>query len=104
GTEDYMLLVYGDASAAQSVDPAVVAAEYEAWGRSLADEGVGVTGNELAPDRIVLGEPGPAPDGALGGYFLLSVGAGQDVETLAQGHPHLRYGGWIEVAPILRRN
>ena len=105
GPEDYMVLVYGEPDGVRSIDPAQVATEYEAWGRTLVEEGVAVTGNELALDRIVLGDPTPAPTAnTLGGYFLLSVPQGVEVESLVEGHPHLRYGGWIEIAPILRRN
>ena len=100
-----MLLVYGEPSGAASLDPAVVAAEYEAWGRGLAAQGVGVTGNELAPDRIVMGDTGGDPGGAtLGGYFLLSTEPDVDVQSLVEDHPHVRYGGRIEIAPIMRRN
>ena len=105
GGEDYMLLVYGEPEGAAGMDPSAVAAEYEAWGQRLAEAGVGVTGNELAVERTPLGSPTLPPGTVpLTGYFLLSVSDGQDIDALIEDHPHLRYGGAMEVAPILRRN
>ena len=105
GGEDYMLLVYGEPEGAAGMDPSAVAAEYEAWGQRLAEAGVGVTGNELAIERTRLGSPTQSPGAVpLTGYFLLSVSDGQDIDALIEDHPHLRYGGAMEVAPILRRN
>jgi len=104
GTEDYMLLIWGGPDPVEEAGAAAVAAEYEAWARSLMDRGVAVSGNELARDRTMIGDIADAePTASLGGYFLISLAPGQDVSALIQDHPHLAYGGWIEAAPLVRR-
>ena len=87
------------------------ASEYASWGESVANKGIQVAGEELAPGGEFLGpspsdgDPGgqgPSNEYRVGGYFVL----GTDVSgamTLAETHPHRRSGGWIQVVPVVVR-
>jgi hypothetical protein len=85
---------------------AAVAAEYGTWAGEAARSAEWLTGNELSPRRVYV-PGGEAPvfsgDATLGGYFLVTVGSDEEAWALAGDHPHVRRGGWIEVAPIVSR-
>ena len=90
-----------------------VAEEYGAWGRAVAESGVAISGDELAPERERFGPTQVVSDGAaavagppteyyVGGYFMIGVGSDEAAE-LAENHPHRRYGGWVDVVPVVVR-
>jgi len=90
-----------------------LAVEYGAWGQAVAESGVALSGDELGlrdgmfgPDDLRSGEsaagPGPSNEYRLGGYFMVDADEAE-ATRLARGHPHLKYGGWVEVVPVVRR-
>ena len=103
----YMLLLWEDASFDAGAPPSQVAEEYARWAGDAARRGIPIAGNELAlADRVVIpdarqSEPGVV--GALSGYFIIEADDPAEARVLAQEHPHVRYGGWIEVAPVVQR-
>jgi len=86
--------------------------EYRQWAMDRAAEGRLVDAEELADvTRIVAQrdesfsiEPSAHTDRALGGYFLITASSLDDPLTLAKTHPHLKYGGEVEVRPIEKTN
>ena len=100
----FMLLLWEDDGFAPGASPAEVATEYVAWAQEAGRSGALVDGDELSPARVVVGatpESSIAP-GLMGGYFLVQ-GTMEEALRLAEGHPHVGYGGWIEVAPVVQR-
>lgn len=103
--QPFMLLLWED-DRFSAGSPEAVAAEYAAWAESVAQGGAPISGDELGPSRTVgpLGDgSGPAPDARIGGYFLVHAESAEAAGRLALQHPHVEYGGWIDVAPILHR-
>lgn len=109
GEPGYMMLLWEDGSFSPEGSPEAIASEYAAWAEDVSAAGATTTGNELALTRSFAGEQPAAnsegPEGApvIGGYFLVSADDEATVRALAEAHPHVRYGGWIEVAPIIVR-
>ncbi len=109
----HMLLVWEHGDADPSVPVEAIAAEYGSWMRDVAATGTPIRGQELGEARVLLGPEVPAPaatpvrpslaDRRLGGYFLITATDMPTAAAVAGGHPHLRYGGSIEVAEIVRR-
>jgi len=120
---EYMLLMFmrvdpSQASTAQSdasaEEPApsdayrAIIEEYRQWTIDRANEGRLVSAEKLADDTRVMtrsaGEIVVATDThsdrALGGYFLITAPSLDDAIALARTHPHLKYGGEVEVRPI----
>ncbi len=108
--EQYMLLLWEgpEFEADQSL-----AEEYGAWGRTVGESGVAVSGEELGSSRQLLGPTnlvaqgaagatGPPSEYRLGGYFMLGAGE-EEALALAENHPHRRHGGWVEVAAVVVR-
>lgn len=120
----YMLLMY------MRVDPAQAAAdapaedpmneeayraiidEYRQWALDREKEGRLVSAEKLADDTRVMTGRGDQmtiastidSDRALGGYFLITAPSLDDAIALAKTHPHLKYGGEVEVRPIETTN
>ena len=114
----HVLLLWENEDRDPAVPDATLAAEYGAWMRAVGAGGTSITGQELGPGRVYLSPGGgaltaPVPDEAapgppladrrLGGYFLITAADLPAAAAVAGGHPHLTYGGSIEVAEILRR-
>lgn len=80
------------------------AEEYAAWARELASAGVAVRGSELDLERVVLPPAGGVPEEAetfrLGGYFVVEATDMDEARRVAETHPHMGHGGWIEVAEM----
>lgn len=101
----YLFLLWEDERFARQAPPGGFAAEYAAWARAVAEGGVGISGHELGPDRAVVGGPRSAGDlagagGTVSGYFVVQVDDLAAARRLAEGHPHVGHGGWIEVAEM----
>ena len=105
----YMLLLWEGATFEPSEDPGGHAPEYVAWARTVASAGVPIDGEELGGARSWIGPGGasgtPVDAGELrlGGYFIVGVGDSTAAVELAREHPHVRHGGWVEVAPLATR-
>lgn len=114
----FMLLLWERPNFAPGVAPARLATEYAEWARGVAGEGLSISGNELGTERVIAAHGAaaqpdgsasqahvlPAPTGVparLGGFFIVEVPDLAAARRLAEGHPHLAYGGWIEIAEVL---
>lgn len=100
----YMLLLWQDSRFEGGPSDAAVAEEYARWARATAGTGIPLDGHELATERdLVRTAANPATDAEarIGGYFLVKVPDAAAARRLAEGHPHARRGGWIEVAEVL---
>lgn len=82
-----------------------LAAEYGEWARGVARRGIPIDGHELAPERRVVRNRTAANAGEaaarVGGYFIVQADDVSAARRLAETHPHIGYGGWIEVAEVL---
>jgi len=100
----YALLIYTDPTVSPPPPDAeaVVVNEYAAWAREVGGTGREVSGERLLDDRRMVSPPNSNPAGPLdlGGYFVIQASDIEEAVELAQGHPHLRRGGSIEVRPI----
>jgi hypothetical protein len=82
--------------------------EYRQWALDREKEGRLVSAEKLADDTRVMAGRGDQmtvattanSDRALGGYFLITAPSLDDAIALAKTHPHLKYGGEVEVRPI----
>jgi hypothetical protein len=103
----FMLLLWEGPDFGAGAPAGSLAAEYGAWAASLAGEGITISGSELGSTRLLLSPTGartfPEDRLELGGYFILGSESVDDARRLAQDHPHLGYGGWIEIAPLVTR-
>jgi hypothetical protein len=81
-----------------------IVGEYRAWARALEGEGRLVQAEKLADDAGRSLPAGGAPAGAggevLGGFFLIRAADYEEAAALARTHPHLRYGGRVEIREI----
>jgi len=61
-----------------------------------------VTGERLLDENHMVAPEDSDRPGSLepGGYFIVQVGDFDEAVELAEGHPHIRRGGFIEVRPI----
>ncbi len=114
---EYMLLMFtrvDAAHAATSTEPMnddayrAIVDEYRQWAIDREKEGRLVSAEKLADETRVMTESGDRIDVAttadtdrmLGGYFLITAPSLDDAIALAKTHPHLKYGGEVEVRPI----
>jgi hypothetical protein len=88
------------------------AKEYGAWARGLRQQGVQIDGEKLKSEarilRVVEGRtvvvdnnPDTSPN-AIVGYFLIEAQDYEHAVKAAEGCPHLKYGGTVEVRQIDR--
>ena len=108
----YVLLLYETAEfdMAPTEDPNQVVREYSRWAEEIFDRGIYAGGERLAEYGFVLAgsEDGidvdarllEAPEGILGGYFVIYAVDDEDALDIARTHPHLRRGGAIAVRAI----
>lgn len=94
----YMLLLFGETSTPADLGARV--AEYGAWARASRDRGTEMTGERLEAAAVAVGGPSPAGLDALGGYFIVEAPSMDAARALAEGHPHVRYGGTIVIRPL----
>ena len=120
GEKQYMLLLYmshsdeghtgheGEHMPAEQSDEAiaVVVEEYRDWGRRMTEAGRLVAAEKLKDDAFVIAaggenvQAGLTSGRVLGGYFLIKATDLDEARTLSMTHPHLRYGGEIEIRPL----
>lgn len=74
------------------------AAEYGRWARALHNRGVAVSGERLADQAWIAGDPRPA-DAVVRGFFIVRAPDGAAAVEMARSHPHARIGT-IEIRPI----
>jgi hypothetical protein len=100
----FMLLLFERPDFGAELPPGTLATQYAAWARSVAATGVQISGHELALERAVLapaeGVPGEAAAFRLGGYFVVEAADEAAARRIAESHPHMGHGGWIEVAEL----
>ena len=101
----FLLLLYDSSNPAATptaAQKAAIVAEYSAWARSLASEGLLVAAEELsASSPEWYGGSVRTVDGArIGGFFLIRARDLSEARQIAERCPHLRHGGRIELRPI----
>jgi hypothetical protein len=97
----YMLLLTGDV--APPLDGSTRAIEYGNWARSLGDQGISISGDELSSHVEVVSNQADArfPDlTSVGGYFVIEASDDVAAAALARTCPHIRYGGSIVIRRI----
>lgn len=99
---------YADYSAAEMQR---IIGEYVAWRNQIEAAGQFAGSNKLKDEggrhitlrngqlRVTDGPYAEAKE-VLGGYFIIKAGNYDAAVEIAQGCPHLKYGGWIEVREI----
>lgn len=110
----YMLLLYEDPARYDDLSPAdaqVVIEKYKEWGDGLREAGLLVDSHKLRDgegrvltrkggETRVLDGPFSETKEVLGGYFSVRADDYDEAQRLAEGCPHLEYGGRIEVRQI----
>lgn len=112
----YMLLMYTRTSSpdqasrldAPRQDIQTIIAEYRDWAIAREQEGRLVSAEKLSDETRVMTRhaneieiaAAPVSDRVLGGYFLITAPSLDKAIELAKSHPHLKYGGEVEVRPI----
>ena len=84
--------------------------EYGGWAKALKQTGRFITGDKLSDEgRLCRKDNGAIAvttgvsqggEGALAGYFLIGAESFEEALTIADGCPHLKYGGTVEVRRI----
>jgi hypothetical protein len=84
--------------------------EYSAWAREIEQRGLLLGGEKLKQEarllrtidgRMAVSENLPdSKENAIEGYFLIQAKDYKQAITIAQGCPHLKYGGSIEIRQI----
>jgi hypothetical protein len=116
----YMLLMYSRVDPGADVhveatgeeDYRAIVDEYRQWAFARDAEGRLVSAEKLSDETRVMEGSGEHmtiaadanSDRVLGGYFLITAPSLDDAIELAKSHPHLKYGGEIEVRPIESTN
>jgi hypothetical protein len=109
----YMLLLFETPAEAAAQEPPsgeellAIIDEYRQWGNRLAEAGRLVGAEKLKDDAFVMSgeaatrlESAPEDGRVLGGYFLIRAANMDDARDVASTHPHLKYGGEIEIRPL----
>jgi hypothetical protein len=101
----FLLLLYDNGGSATAISPErmnAIIAEYSAWAGRLAAAGQLVSAEKLSDDPAQwLGGSVATTDGAtVGGFFLIRAHDLSEARRIAEGCPHLKYGGRIELRPI----
>jgi len=110
----YMLLLYEGPGTAEGLSPAefqVIIEKYRAWGDGLRQAGRLVSSDKLrdGEGRVlrrtdgkirVLDGPYAETKEVLGGYYAIRAEDYDEAQRLAEGCPHLDYGGSIEIRQI----
>ena len=106
----YMLLLYDDPSSWAKVSPDEMQKaieKYMAWtkkpftvdSKRLADDAGRVIRNQGGKARATDG-PYSETKEVLGGFYLIEAANYDDAVKLAMDHPHIEYGGTIEVRAL----
>jgi hypothetical protein len=115
GAAEFMLVLRSAAGQSPPVAPDEVrqrVGEYSTWAGRLRQQGVRVDGEKLRREaRILRGtdagavvseERSEASQDAIAGYFLIEALNYEQAVKVAEGCPHLKYGGTIEIRQIDR--
>lgn len=108
GAPEFMLVLRSSPEQTEPPAPEEVARrvrEYGDWAGRLRRQGVRVEGERLAREARFLRGTAPEnkPDGeVIAGYFLIEARDYEQAVRLAEGCPHLKYGGTIEVRQLAR--
>ena len=115
GAGEFMLVLRSAAGQSPAPAPEEVrqrVGEYSEWAGRLRRQGVRVGGERLRREaRILRGADGgvavseessEASQDAIAGYFLIEARSYEQAVKVAEGCPHLKYGGTIEVRQIDR--
>jgi hypothetical protein len=94
----YMLLLYGETSAAST--EAARVREYTEWAREARRGGRRISGERLLDDALPVGTAGGGGLAPPLGFFIVEAPSLEAARALAEGHPHVRHGGTIVVRPI----
>jgi hypothetical protein len=95
GGNDFLLLLYGSATASGRTEQELVS-EYSAWADSLRSDGRLVAAERLAPEARVLGGDLSAAAQPVG-FFLIRADTRDAAMAVAESCPHLKYGGSVVV-------
>ena len=98
----YLFLVRGE-EPDEAVPEEALVREYGAWARELAGRGKLLGGDKLAdePGRWVSGTGEDARTGSdVSGYFVIAASDYAEAIEIANGSPHIRYGGTFEIRQI----
>ena len=101
-----LFLYQPPASLADPTGRADRVAEYRAWARSLAEQGLLVGADKLSRHGLLLSGTGTnerlveSPEGVVSGFFLIRARSLEEALALARSCPHLRHGGRIALRPI----
>ena len=104
-TPQFLILLYDTRQSRAVITPAKlpgIITEYGAWGRSLAEKGNLVRAEKLsdAPADWLGGSVNMNDDARVGGFFLIRARDLNEARRIAEGCPHLKYGGRVELRPI----
>lgn len=115
GAAEFMLMLRSGAEQSQPRTPEEVrqrVGEYGEWAGRLRRQGVRVDGEKLRREARILraGDAGAsvaerfseADENTIAGYFLIEAQSYEQAVKVAEGCPHLKYGGTIEVRQIDR--
>lgn len=115
GAAEFMLVLRSAAGQSQPDAPDEVrqrVGEYSKWAGQLRQQGLYVDGEKLGREaRVLRGtdarapvseSPSDAGADAIAGYFLIGARDYEHAVRVAEGCPHLKYGGTIEVRQIDR--
>ena len=118
GTHEYMLLMFTEQETVAEVPAEMtpeerktyeeryqaIIDEYRGWAEERRTEGRLVSAEKLEDTvRVLTSESATSalPEGrVLGGYFLIRATSLEEAEEIASTHPHIRYGGQVEIRPI----
>jgi hypothetical protein len=106
----YMLLLYDDPSGWEKLSPEEMQKaieKYRAWtqraftrdSKRLGSDAGRVIRSKAGAPRVTDG-PYSETKEILGGYYTIEAASYDDAVKLALDHPHLEYGGTVEVRPV----
>ena len=106
----FMLLLYDDPAAWQNVSPeemGMALEQYRAWrtkpftkdSQRLAED-VGKVLRSKGGKAVASDGPYSETKEVLGGYYTIEAADYDEAVRLAMDHPHIRYGGTIEVRKV----
>ena len=107
----FLLALHEDSSFVPDRPIAELVNEYSAWAAELGGRGQLVVAEKLSEWRVLLPEAAAAgipeattasASGAMSGFFLIRAADRAEAQRVALTHPHLRYGGTIELREVER--
>jgi hypothetical protein len=95
----FLLLLYEDESF-NAEHPASLVQEYTDWAREMHAEDQLAYAEKLGDEKFGLGKVPEANASNITGYFVIKASSLDEARRIANGHPHLKYNGGIELRPI----